>query len=729
MSQAFTDIILEKNDGYALCYRSDKMVFEEVWTGGRYVTAGCNASGFALASNPLSRPPRLNPDDFPLPQAFQLELDGCSLGYEWEWQGFAKTVTARGLQGTVTLASKLLPVTVQVHTLLDGTQVFSRWLEITNNTGRNLNLSRLAILSGGLQSLDRWQSYLRAGDPLYRLGYMEHSHWGMEGGFAWHDLPSAGYSVAGRFRRDRHRHPMFALENLATGEFFICQLGWSGGYAFDFDLDADCGVADSHNIARLSFAVRLDAPAPMRILAPGETLATPEVHFGLTFGGLDEAVNQMHAHLRRSVFLPPARGKHCWVETGIGPEFYMHREATLQAVANAAAIGAEIFFIDAGWYLPPDQEDQWWLKAGDWQYNPDRYPNGLREIRDAVKAQGMLFGLWMDAERIGKDSQAYASHPDFLATAYDGQENGAQILDLANPAAAAWMEEQIARVIEDNGCDFFRLDYNAGYPSYLTRTCRDGIWENDFLRYYQALYGIYDRLRRRFPDVIFENCAGGGGRTDVGLTRYFNHTWVTDWQKAPRSFAITNGMTLALPPEHVDRLVGGQGGYLTGSLEFQLRLLLFVQPTLSVGTPFGEETNTNQLEFIRHSVSLYKNFIRAFLPEARVYHHTPDISELQPKGFGILETAAPDGSRGMLGVFQLADPQNREVLVRLRGADIARDYAVTFDNARRTCRVSGYELANAGIHVRLDGAMTSELVLYEAINEAIGADEGAGSCR
>ena len=65
------------------------------------------------------------------------------------------------------------------------------------------------------------------------------------------------------------------------------------------------------------------------------------------------------------------------------------------------------------------------------------------------------------------------------------------------------------------------------------------------------------------------------------MIRRFSHTWVTDWQLVPRSFTVTNGMTMDLPPEYVDRLIAGQNGHLSGDLDFQLRLLLFVSPTLT----------------------------------------------------------------------------------------------------------------------------------------------------
>lgn len=69
------------------------------------------------------------------------------------------------------------------------------------------------------------------------------------------------------------------------------------------------------------------------------------------------------------------------------------------------------------------------------------------------------------------------------------------------------------------------------------------------------------------------------------MVRRFCHTWVTDWQIAPRSFSITHGMTMALPPESVDRLIGGQSGHPAAEFDFQARLLLFVRPTLGFLRP------------------------------------------------------------------------------------------------------------------------------------------------
>jgi alpha-galactosidase len=324
----------------------------------------------------------------------------------------------------------------------------------------------------------------------------------------------------------------------------------------------------------------------------------------------------------------------------------------------------------------------------------------------------MLWGLWMDAERIGDTSRIAQEHPDWLAMNYDGERKMGGQLDLTNPEAARWMESEIRRVIEENKLDFFRLDYNTGLGRGINGM-RDGFVENGYWRYYENLYAIYGRLRQRFPDVIFENCAGGGARTDIGMVRWFHHTDVTDWQIAPRSFMITNGMTMALPPESVDRLLGGQSGQTAADFYFQSRLLLFVEPKAGFLYPIGAQPNPVFMARAKHWVDLYKRFVRPFISTSRIYHHTPEVSGLDPSGWGVLELASDDRARGICGVFQLSAPKDAQYQLHPRGLDISKRYRVTFDNLGEATIVDGYTLVEQGIRIRLEGALTSELLIFE----------------
>jgi len=705
-NELWADVTLGDAQGKLVTFRTGMLVHEESLSDGRLIGRGWNGSGFVSFAGG-----RLESWWAALPQVFRLDIDGQSLGGDWQWTSFEKHADSQPIPAmprpfpwhtVLTLTHAVRPVTVKVHTGLDGTAVLTRWLEITNTGDRPAALASVASWSGVLCNTSNWRARLPEGAALYSLGYFGNTAWGCEGEFHWVDLPEASYSVDGRYRRGRHRHPFFVVRNNATGEHFTGQFAWSGGYRFEFDVDG----------GQLTFAASTDAPAPQRVLAPGETVTSPELHLGLTFGGLDEAINSMHAHVRRSVIMRQPLERGSWVESGIGPEVEITAEAVSNAIEAAADFGAEVFFVDASWYAKPNSD--WATTVGDWQIDLERFPGGAKVLREHVQSKGMLWGLWMEPERVGLQSRVALEHPDWLAKTSGAAGHLGGQLDLANPAAAAWVEQQIVRVIEENELDFFRLDYNT--DSLAKAQFQSGEYvESSFWRYYEVLYGIFDRVRQRFPDLVLENCASGGARTDLGMVRRFSHTWVTDWQIAPRSFAITNGLTMALPPEYVDRVLGGQNGHTAADFDFQSRLLLFVRPSIGFAKPPDAQWNPHLLARVRHFVGLYKDFVRPFQSTSRIYHHTPDVSPLEPRGWGVLELVSADRTRGICGLFQLSVPTAPEYCLRLRGLNPGLRYRVTFDNAGYTCEIEAATLMQQGMTIRLEGALTSELLRFVAL--------------
>ena len=708
----FIDVFVVEKPEVTISYRSGLMVYEEGLRDGIWAVLSYSANGHLMATNPRPAPSFMDITQFAQPQAFRLNVDGQDLCSHWSWGGIEIKKNEKSLEATLTLIHQVRNITVHICTLLDGTAVMKRHIEVKNTSADVAALTSVSPLSGGYQIMTNYRNNINNFEPekLYRLGYMKESIWGNEGSFVWRDLPEEVFTLTGRYRRDRFRHPMFLLENLVTGETLIGQLAWSGGYAFSFDLNRE-----SRQTAALSIDLALDAPAPLRLIESEETYKSPPVHIGVVFGGLDEAIQQMHRHIRKSVFSSPTRGISGWIEAGIGPEYNMDRDSTLLSLEHAHSVGAEIFFIDAGWYTPPDSEDDWWKRCGDWRYDRERYPNGLKEIRDAVKSKGMLFGMWMDAERIGPKSRTWQENEDWRAMNYTGKRTESGLLNLADEKICAWMESQIRFLLDEYQIDMFRLDCNIGFRDAIAYNTKDDYLENTFARYYENVYAMYDRLRADYPDVIFENCAGGGGRTDLGMTSHFTHTWVTDWQIHPRAFSVTNGMTMALPPENVDRLIGGQQAYLTADITTLIRNLMFARPTIGCFKPSLAQANPIQLEIIRRHVTLYKEFIRPMHPDSLMYHHTPDLTKIKDD-FGILEMAKEDAAQGLLGVFKLRASESDKTIVYPRGVSAGRTYSVTFDNSGAVAQISGSELLRSGIRVRLGSALTSELIVYRSVD-------------
>ncbi|MBE5766314.1 MAG: hypothetical protein E7335_03985, partial [Clostridiales bacterium] len=319
----------------------------------------------------------------------------------------------------------------------------------------------------------------------------------------------------------------------------------------------------------------------------------------------------------------------------------------------------------------------------------------------------------------GDNSKVKLEHPEwFWINRKTGKPGG--LINMSIPEAAKWVEDNIRYLIEEYGIEMFRLDggSDSGSGPVTSLFCheKDGFTETAMTRHYENAYAMYARLRRDYPHVVFENCSGGGGRSDLGMVANFTHTWVTDYQKSPNSVRITNGMTMALPPECVDRLICGQHSFLSADLDSQMRHALFGRMTFNMFSPIDAQANPEQMDAARKYVKLYKEFVRPMHPDSLFYHHTPALpgKNLEgAKGVCVMELDAADASRGMLGVFALVTGGETETHVRLRGVDISADYEVTFDNCGRTCTMPGIQLAQEGLFIRLGGSLTSELVLYK----------------
>ncbi len=207
----WTDVLFTEAPDPTLTYRTAWAVYEESLIHGRFVSRGWNGAGFVNFYDG-----RIAPKELGHHHAFWLEIDGQLLATDWRWGGCETAETAGGRHSVVTLTHAVRPVTVRVHTQLDGTAILVRWLEITNTNDRSAALSAAFPISGGLQRTLRWRAPLDgAGRALYSLGYFENAEWGTEGNFQWHDLPSGVFRFEGRYRRHRHRHPLFVVRNNA----------------------------------------------------------------------------------------------------------------------------------------------------------------------------------------------------------------------------------------------------------------------------------------------------------------------------------------------------------------------------------------------------------------------------------------------------------------------------------------------------------------------------------
>ena len=697
-----------KREGHdAARYVSETTVREEILHHGRLIGLYWSAAGEVLRQVGPGRGKQslaLDPVVFPV-EAFELEVDGQLLLNHWEWIGAHERpgAVAGTVEAVVELRHEVRPVTVSVVTRLDGTPILARWLEITNTGGAPAALSAVSPYAGLLWHTQALWDVAPGRKPAFSLGYDMAQQWGQEGDFAWVSIPNENLRIE-RTHDKNYGAPSFILRNEITGELFFVALAWSSNWAAEFAPTPD-GV--------LSVRLGPTGPAPLRVIAPGETVKSPEVHIGPLHRGFDAAVAAWHRHMRASVMPARPNGKEMYSIAGHVVEF--PGDWILREIDIAQEMGVDAFMVDAGWY--GDVFGGWTERRGDW-WEGSWLPGGLAGIREHAHRRGLLFGLWMEPEAAGPLSKVAQEHPDWLLQTDDGRwPGGVRVLNLGKPEVARFFEDEVIRVIRDHKLDFFKIDYNVrvheGGQNLLS-----GYLENEGWRHMEALYGAFDRVRRELPEVALENCAGGGGRLDLGMASRFHYVCESDFSHHPLGIRAINALSLFLPPEALCYYHNHMyHAHQTADLDTHLRVTLFATPIfVGFGAQDADRTTPYFLKTKRY-IQLAKSFCYPIIAgRAVVYHHTPGIGVLHPAPWCVLEYAAPDHTRGYCGVFALSQDDTSghatEYTLCLRGIDRSRTYDVTLDNSGESFRISGRELANVGLTIRLDGSMLSELVLY-----------------
>ena len=697
-------------------------VCDEELRNGRWVSRYWDSTGQIIADIQIEGE-RQQMDRLPV-DAFKLEIEGQDLSGSWKWIGAnqSQAHNPEGLLVSVELESSVRPIRVKVQTLLSGGPVMVRWLEVKNTGQRPTAISNVSPWSGQLWHTPNFAEKLPPdSEDVYEVGYAQYEKWGYEGAWRFDPVVNETKIISGDRGKSGWGHPTFFARNNATGEWFVASLGWSANWKIRVTSKVEKSPVDRSDSvdrpvseARLFFEMGPSSVDPvLRVLEPGETVNTPQTHILCMKSDLDHVTQALLNHVRRDV-LPRPPSEHVFdVEANHRGYIVDHEtEAGIdREIDMAADIGAETFLIDAGWYGP--EPNHWYDNTGDW-YAGDWLPDDVQPIREYARKKGMRFGLWVEIEAAGAASGLRKQHPDWILTRGGQPIANGRHLDVGNPQVARWMESEIARIIKKYDLDVFRIDYNMSVEEDGNHV-REGFVENSGWRHVENLYAMFDRLRAQFPKVIFQNCAGGGGRLDWGILRRFDNTELSDWMREPRGVKILNGMTWVLPPEILLRTFGTEVPDLAGDgdLDSQLRQVQMSLPIFRGIAPSPAELNPILRDKIRAGIDLYKNELRPILRDSVVYHHTPQTPYFRESPWLVLEYASPDKRRAVATLFRTSNQEDAVYHFVPRGLDSSLAYRVTFENRAETIELSGAQLMMAGIPVRLETAGTSEMLLFE----------------
>jgi len=447
-------------------FNSGLTVCDEELLNGRWISRYWDSSGQIVADIQVDAE-RHQMETLPV-DAFKLEMEGQELSGTWRWVGENESEVKNpdGLLVTVELESSTRPVRVRIRTLLSGGPVMVRWLEVTNTGQRPTAISNVSPWAGQLWHTPNYAERLPPNsEDIYDIGYAQYSKWGYEGAWRFDPVVNETKIISGERGKSGWGHPTFFARNNATGEWFAASLAWSANWKISVTSKVEKSTVDRSdsidrpiNEARLFFEMGPNSVDPvLRVLEPGEMVKTPETHILCMKADLDHVTQALADHVRRDI-LPRPPAEHVFdVEANHRGYIVDHEtEAGIdREIDMAADIGAESFFIDAGWYGA--EPNHWYDNTGDW-YAGAWLPNDIAPIREYARKKGIRFGLWVEIEAAGAASKLRKEHPDWILTRNGQPIANGRHLDVGNPVVTKWMESEMARIIKKYDLDIFRID-------------------------------------------------------------------------------------------------------------------------------------------------------------------------------------------------------------------------------------------------------------------------------
>ena len=388
------------------------------------------------------------------------------------------------------------------------------------------------------------------------------------------------------------------------------------------------------------------------ILKKGESYAAPRAVATFSDRGLDGLTNNHYTWIRsRTNHITKVRPRPLTLNMWEAVYFNHNEEGIRKMVDKAAEIGVERVVLDDGWF-GSRRNDRAGL--GDWVVSKDAWPNGLAPIIKYINDKGIEFGLWFEGEMVNRDSDLYRAHPDWIL-----QEPGRipvegrwqQVLDLTKEGAYNHVLSQVDAVLSEYNIAYIKWDHNR----HLTDPISDG--RPVVRKQTEAIYRMFDELKKRHPGLEIESCSSGGGRIDLGMIDHADRFWTSDQNDPLERQQIQRWTGLVIPPEFLGTHVGptvGHQMHRTHSVSFRALNALFGHAGIEWNI---NEADAQETETLKAYINFYKKH-RDLLHSGTVVRSDEIIGDAQLYG-----TVALDKKEAIFTYMQLTSADNFGPLV------------------------------------------------------------------
>lgn len=434
-------------------------------------------------------------------------------------------------------------------------------------------------------------------------------------------------------------------------------------------------------------------------LSSNERFQTPEAILTYSAEGLNGASRHFHKFVNEHV----VRGT--W-KNRLRPVLVNNWEATyfnfsesklLDLAHDAADFGAELFVLDDGWFGSREDDT---TSLGDWTVNTKKLPSGIADLSKKIHRMGLLFGLWVEPEMISIESDLYRAHPEWMIAIPDRTPSPGRnqfILDLTREDVRNYLVTSLSDIWHLARVDYVKWDMNRVFSDLFSHN-REIRNHGEFLhRYVLGLYDVLDKLTKLFPDMLFESCASGGNRFDLGMLCFMPQTWTSDNTDVLCRMYIQEGTSCGYP-------LSTMGAHVSASPNHQTLRKSDIESRFNVAAfgVLGYELDITRLddqqkEAIKDQIEFYKEH-RTVLQYGEFFRIVPasgDTNEV------IWVAATPDRSEMLvLWAQKLNQPNPGCDILKVPVANPAYDYEVTPRKQKVSIKMFG-DLINRNSPVKM----------------------------
>ena len=566
---------------------------------------------------------------------------------------------------TIRLADTVYPTTVTLNYLAyTDVDIIESWVEITNGEKKTVTLTQFLSSMMPIRRNNVWVSHM-------------HGSWAAEAQLSQHKLENGQLRIKNkdglRNATSDRQELMFSLEGRPQenqGDVIGAALMYSGNYA----VNVDTREGEYHY-----FSAGINPDNSEYHLDRGKTLKTPHVAYTFSAEGLSGASRAYHRWARRYQLRHGADERMILLNSWEGVYFDINQKGMDQMMHDIKSMGGELFVMDDGWFGDkyPRKTDN--SSLGDWVVDKKKLPEGIEGLLRDAKKNGVRFGIWIEPEMTNSVSELYEKHPDWIIKAprrepVMGRGGTQLVLDMSNPEVQDFVFSVVDNLLTKYPeIAYIKWDANAPVMNHGSQYLPMDRQSHLYIAYHDGLIKTCERIREKYPDVIIQDCASGGGRANYGLLPYFDEFWVSDNTDALQRIYMQWGTSYFYPAIAMASHISATPNHAVFRTT-SMKLRCDVAMSGRLGMEIQPKNMTDEEKALcRQAISDYK-MIRPVVQFGDIYRlHSPYAGD----NLASLMYVAEDKAKAVFYWYKLETFQNQHFPpVKMQGLDANRKYRV-----------------------------------------------------